>query len=308
VRGGPRGARAACYARWGRPCPGGGATRSTKGRLTRVRRRYSAHLTELVTPDLAQILPDCPRRSVQRLLLNGGYTRSAVHRCVPMGLPNSLGCSVGSTIYIKGPQRPCLVPSVGGRGWRDVHDLRGQCKTVFFSFSSDLGNVSRNPSRHTPDHHLHSSPPGKRSTTPSQRISTPQTRLWMTTRDTPQQGSLSFSFYGGPIWYSTRWAQKRHQPHLSQHTHHSPRECERRNTRISSPIYIERPQRSEAVLCINEGLCSMFYVPFNLSLSCHVMRLPCAEPLGWGRSSSILPWSQLVCHHEAALWFKGEYN
>ena len=103
----------------------------------------------------------------------------------------------------------------------------------------------------------------KRSTTPappSQRISSPQTRLWMTTRDTPQQGSLSFSFYGGPIWYSTRWAQKRHQPHLSQHTHHSPRECERRNTRISSPIYIERPQRSEAVLCINEGLCSMFYV------------------------------------------------
>ena len=90
--------------------PGGGGTRSTKGRLTRVRRRYSAHLTELVTPDLAQILPDCPRRSVQRLLLNGGYTRSAVHRCVPMGLPNSLGCSVGSTIYIKGPQRPCLVP------------------------------------------------------------------------------------------------------------------------------------------------------------------------------------------------------
>ena len=90
--------------------PGGGATRSTKGRLTRVRRRYSAHLTELVTPDLAQILPDCPRRYVQRLLLNGGYTRSAVHRCVPMGLPNSLGCSVGSTIYIKGPQRPCLVP------------------------------------------------------------------------------------------------------------------------------------------------------------------------------------------------------
>ena len=120
--------------------------------------------------------------------------------------------------------------------------------------------MSRNPSRHTPpDHHLHSSPPGKRSTTPSQRISTPQTRLWMTTRDTPQQGSLSFSFYGGPIWYSTRWVQKRHQPHLSQHTHHSPRECERRNTRISSPIYIERPQRSEAVLCINEGLCSMFY-------------------------------------------------
>ena len=107
---GPPGCRAACYARWGRPCPGGGATRSTKGRLTRVRRWYSAHLTELVTPDLAQILPDCPRRSVQRLLLNGGYTRSAVHRCVPMGLPNSLGCSVGSTIYIKGPQRPCLVP------------------------------------------------------------------------------------------------------------------------------------------------------------------------------------------------------
>ena len=32
-RGGPRGARAAVYARWGRPCPGGGATRSTKGRL-----------------------------------------------------------------------------------------------------------------------------------------------------------------------------------------------------------------------------------------------------------------------------------
>jgi hypothetical protein len=93
----------------------------------------------------------------------------------------------------------------------------------------------------------------------------------MTTRDTPQQGSLSFSFYGGPIWYSTRWAQKRHQPHLSQHTHHSPRECERRNTRISSPIYIERPQRSEAVLCINEGLCSMFYVTRRFTrLHCNI--------------------------------------